>query len=557
MRFVCDRAPVTAGCGCSGSDGSGLDGHRPSGPLHSRGPRSTSASPAHPGWHTRLVSADTAAVAAATGERGRCLGSTDVAQFPAKQVLLLSAIVVVGLTMLNARYGFHGDEMYLSWLGGRPAWGYVASAQPPIVPMVAHGVDTLSGQSLVAMRLLAAMAVGVVVVCGALLTRELGGSTRAQLIGAVAMACVPAVRGPAVIWTAVAADLVVWSVVLVLAARLLRTGNERLWLWLGLAVGAGLETKWTVVLLVLGLGVALLVSPHRHLLRSPLLPVGVAIALVLWAPNLWWQATHDWPFLDYSESVSEKNGAIETRATFLPTIWLLLTGVAATPVALRGLRWLARGRSRPLALAIAVVVVIVFVTGGRTYFVAPVAIPVFAAAAMATDAMDESQRRRTVATLVLTAVLTLPLTSPVLPPRLLDAVEPVNPYMLDMIGWPELVDDVRTAFHDVASRDRGTVVLAENFATASALLRYAPELDVYSAEHDFWYLGPPPSATSSVLTVGYGYADVASWCDAPEQIGSVENKHGVDNAQAGWPILYCRRPRQPWPALWGTLRSFG
>ena len=64
--------------------------------------------------------------------------------------------------------------------------------------------------------------------------------------------CVPAARGPEALYGTTAADAAVWAVLFVLFVRLLRTERPRLWLWIGLAVGIGLETKWSVLILVGG-----------------------------------------------------------------------------------------------------------------------------------------------------------------------------------------------------------------------------------------------------------------------------------------------------------------
>jgi hypothetical protein len=43
-----------------------------------------------------------------------------------------------------------------------------------------------------------------------------------------------------------------------------------------------------------------------------------------------------------------------------------------------------------------------------------------------------------------------------------------------------------------------------------------------------------------------------------EQAGRVTNNYGIRNEETGHPdIFLCRRLRRPWPAFWGSLKSFG
>ncbi|MGH3814718.1 MAG: hypothetical protein ACRDUV_20115 [Pseudonocardiaceae bacterium] len=70
----------------------------------------------------------------------------------------------------------------------------------------------------------------------------------------------------------------------------------------------------------------------RTALRSPWLWVGAAVALALWAPNLWWQATHGWSLLELSSAIAAGGSATSApRWLFLP-FQLVLVGVALVPV---------------------------------------------------------------------------------------------------------------------------------------------------------------------------------------------------------------------------------
>ncbi|MCH4091322.1 ArnT family glycosyltransferase [Acetobacter sp.] len=77
--------------------------------------------------------------------------------------------------------------------------------------------------------------------------------------------------------------------------RLARTGDLRWWVLLGVSAGLGFDSKYTMVLPVVGLGVWCLLSSRR--LKQFLTPwpwLGIVIGAFLTVPVIWWNATHGW-----------------------------------------------------------------------------------------------------------------------------------------------------------------------------------------------------------------------------------------------------------------------
>src|SRR6187397_2471823 len=86
-------------------------------------------------------------------------------------------------------WGHHRDEFYYLACGRRLAWGFVD--HPPVTPALYRLADLTVGPSKLGLRIVPALLHGVTVVLVALLARELGGSSRAQVIAAVAAALAP------------------------------------------------------------------------------------------------------------------------------------------------------------------------------------------------------------------------------------------------------------------------------------------------------------------------------------------------------------------------------
>ena len=353
-------------------------------------------------------------------------GESGPAVLPALAIrpVLTIAVVLTGLLIaLSGRYGYHRDELYFIACGQHLAWGY--PDQPPFVPLVARLVTSVAPGSLVLLRLPSALAGGVLVLLTGLLTRELGGRRAAQALACAVIALAPVVTGASHLLSTTTFDFPVWALLLWLLVRILRTGDQRLWLPAGLAAGAGLLDTDLVAFLIAAVVVALAAAGPRAPLRSGWFYAGGGLALGLWAPYLAWQGSHGWPELTVARSIAA--GGSGTSAPW----WLILPeqfGLVAwyfSPISIAGLvrffrdpelRW-----CRAVGVAYPVLALAFMLTGGKPYYLAAYFPALLAAGAQpVVDWAGRLRRRRRAgliaAGLALT-VLQLPITLPVLPPR--------------------------------------------------------------------------------------------------------------------------------------------
>jgi len=161
-------------------------------------------------------------------------------------------VVVLAKCSLNFafadRYGWQRDELYYAVAGRHLQGGYVEF--PPVTALFSALARVVFGWSLVGFRAFAILAGAATIVLAALVGRELGGGRRAQVIAAVAVAFSPLLIATNGLFQPVSFDQTTTMLLLWLALRLaLGRGS---WLAVGLAAGVGLETKYTLaVVLVL------------------------------------------------------------------------------------------------------------------------------------------------------------------------------------------------------------------------------------------------------------------------------------------------------------------
>lgn len=464
------------------------------------------------------------------------------------------AVGLVGLLLAIApRYGWHRDELYFLQCGKRLAWGYVD--QPPFTPFVARIAHELFGTNLVGFRLFPALAAGTVVLLTAATARELGGGPVATTTAAAAAAVCPLFLGMAHLLSTATFDLLAWTAITSLVVRLLRRDDERLWLAVGALAGLGLLNKHTVVFLMFGIVAGLVVTPsgRRHFTR-PWLWLGGALALLIWAPNLVWQARHDWAVVDMLQSLNEEP-AVEDVILFVPSQLVILGALAF--VWIPGLRRLLRdGRLRVLGVAYLVLLLVFLVARGKPYYLAGLYPVLLAAGAVA---WSERERRTALPWVIgATFVIGLPMATPVLPTDWARH-HPVEDLQLELgaqLGWPELVDRV-AAVREVV--DGPVAVLTANYGQAGAIELYGPGRGLpqpYSGHNNEWLWGPPPRETPVTVTVGLTSERLRALFGDCERVGVLTAPHGVASEEAGTELHICQDQRAPWPELWPSLKHY-
>ncbi|MFC4947900.1 glycosyltransferase family 39 protein [Pseudonocardia sp. GCM10023141] len=473
-------------------------------------------------------------------------------------------IALAGLAVhlaFAAGYGYHRDELYFLAESKRMAWGF--ASEPPFTPAVGWVSRALFGDALIGLRLWPALAGAAFVLLATLVARELGGRLTAQLTAGI---CV----GTATMWLALfhlygpsAFDQVAWAGCLLVLVKLLRGADQRWWLAFGAIAGVGLLNKNTLVLLALGLVPALLLSrTQRHLLRSPYLWLGGVLAVAVASPFLLWQAAHDWPMVAVAATISHDFGGPVGALTYLP-MQVLTMNPLLLPVWVAGLWWLLRSPGwRPIGSVYLLLLVLLAVIGGRSYYLAPMYLPLFAAGGIGIErwlARPGVRLRARVVPVVLVAVavITSPMALPVLPLALQRDLPftSINPVLGDAIGWPQFVAQLAAVRDGLPAAERaGVMVLAANYGEAGAVEALGGPYGLgqpVSGHNNYWQWGPPPAGTDTVIAVGFRdsgalqrvFGDV-------RRAGTVDNGPGIDNEEQGLPIWICRYPVAPWAQLW-------
>ncbi|MGO9078797.1 MAG: ArnT family glycosyltransferase, partial [Streptosporangiaceae bacterium] len=435
-------------------------------------------------------------------------------------ILAVAAAVFALLMALSARYGIHRDELYFLDCARHLSLSYVD--QPVFTPLMTRLSLDLFGVSVAGLRLWPALAAFGTVVTGGLLAREFGGGAMAQLLGALGAATAPALLGADHILDTTGFDLLAWSALALVVARIGRTGNTRLWVPAGVILGIGLTNKHSIGFFALAIVIGALLSGGRSLLASRYFVLGALIAALFTVPDLWWQAHHGWATIAMTRTLAQENGGLGNAIGFVLS-QIFMAAPVLIGVWIAGLRFLWRS-GRPLWRALAWSYGLLFVffaatAGAKPYYLAATYFFLLAAGAVAAErrwAAAPGRRRTLLAVALPVCVLvTLPLVLPVLPASDAGWTAAVNPVQIETIGWPQFVATVARAWHQLPARQRASaVIFTGNYGEAGAIteLGRAGRLPrAVSGQNNEWYWGPGnPRATTVLAVVQPGFPQLVT-----------------------------------------------
>ncbi len=210
-----------------------------------------------------------------------------------------------------------------------------------------------------------------------------GRERYAQFLAGLAILLSPAVLSVDSLMTMNAFEPLFWMGCIWVVARVLRTGDSRLWLWFGVLAGLGLENKHSTLSFGFAVTVALLLTHHRREFARRWIWIAGAIAIVIFLPNLIWQIRHHFPTIEDLANVRREGKNVVLGPLAFVKEQILSLGPILLPVWLAGLVWFLRDRRwRVLGLTFVVFFVLMELAHAKNYYVFPIYPMLFAGGAV-------------------------------------------------------------------------------------------------------------------------------------------------------------------------------
>jgi 4-amino-4-deoxy-L-arabinose transferase-like glycosyltransferase len=372
----------------------------------------------------------------------------------------------------------------------------------------------------------------------------------------------------------VAFDFLWWVLAAYFVMRLLRTEDPRWCVAVGVAIGLGLMTKYSMAFFAFSIAAGLLFTEGRRYLRTKWFWIGIGMAVLICLPNVVWQWRHDFVSLEFLQHIHERDVRIGRTKDFLPDQVQFL--LFALPLALAGLWFYFSGRGRrfrALGWMYLLPLVIFIALKGRGYYLIA-AYPMLLAGGSVWFGDRLARLNRAVRAtawsllglglafdIVIFALVSLPIAKP--GTHQFEWAIKNNGDLVEELGWPELVHEVARIRNTFSAEERPRVgILAANYGEAGALSLYGPQHGLpepISGINSYWYRGYGDAPPETLIVLGFSQRFRDRNFTTCELAGHTPNPHNVQNEETrDHPeIFVCRGLKESWPEFWKDFHYFG
>lgn len=497
---------------------------------------------------------------------------------------LLSFVVLLIHVIVNATtaYGYFRDEFYYIACSERLAFGYVD--QPPLSILLLAINRFVLGDSLVALRLLPAIAAGSIVFLTGRLAGILGGGRFAQILAALCSLTAPQYLGMLNFFSMNAFDVLFWTITMYLAVRIVKEDGPQLWIPFGFAAGLGAQNKFSILFLCFGIVAGLLVTSGRKHLWSRYFWAGGFAGFLIFLPHIVWQIVNDFPTAEFVKHATENKNIISSPLEFLVS-QIMMMSPFTFPIWAIGLLYFFFSKNgkqfRFVGWAYLVIVVLLVFQNGKPYYLSPFYPILFAGGAVVIDSFIEKSRRLwlrigTVTVLLIGGVIAAPFALPVLPPEKFIAYSnalgiqsrpeerhemgKLPQHYADMFGWKEKAEAVARAFYSLAPEERQKcAIFTFNYGRAGAIDFYGKELGLpktISTHNNYWLWGPGKYTGEIVIILAKDLGELREHFKSVELIETIPCEYCMPY-EADTQVFMCRGLKQPMQELWKSIKSFG
>ncbi len=487
--------------------------------------------------------------------------------------ILIFVLVKIGLNLVAINhFGFHRDELLHLVLADHLDWGY--KEVPPFIAVLAKISSVLFGNSVFAARLFPTLFGGLIIWLTGEITAEFGGKMFAITLACLALICSPAFAASDYLFQPVVFDQFWWVLAVWLLVKYSNTSAVKYLYFLGLAVGLGMLTKYSMAFFTFALIFGILISKQRKMLYNKHVIGAAAVAILVFLPNVIWQFSHHLPVFTHMDTLQKEQLDYNKPGDFIKQT-LMVNGIAVF-IWLTGFVFLLFSvrlhKFQFLGIAFILIFAFLLVMHGKDYYLFGAFPMLFAAGGLGFERWLKASgyTLRTVAVAIFTIpnLLMLPMVLPIFPinktlsffnftnqnlPALRffstwedHKVHALTQDYADMFGWDEMAALVNKAWLTLTPEQRKhTQIYADNYGEAGALHHFDKQYnlpDVISLNSSFTLWAPDHLDGQYIIYVddqgGGNVNSFKQYLESYQKIGEVVNPQAREKGTAVFILVH-------------------
>lgn len=224
-------------------------------------------------------------------------------------LFLLGVTAYRAWVVTNSGLNLYVDEAQYWYWAQHLAWGYYS--KPPVIATIIAATTSVCGDSEFCVRSGSLLLYPLSTLVLFLLAKRLF-DVKVALVAALLFFTLPAVSLSSTLISTDVALFFCWTLALYAFVRALATDAWLDWLLLGVALGIGLLSKYTMAIFFVSALLYAVLDKRQALLLNRRAWVAVLLATLIFAPNLWWNWQNGFPTFQHTAEIAaaSKSGAL-------------------------------------------------------------------------------------------------------------------------------------------------------------------------------------------------------------------------------------------------------
>ncbi len=239
-------------------------------------------------------------------------------------LIILAILALRIIWQLISPYTLIEDEAHYWEWSRNLDWSYYSKG--PGVAWIIWASTQILGSTEYAIRIPAAIAAAAGALAVARMTKDHFDDQRLVFISALLYACVPGFAFAAMVMTIDSPYIACWALASFYALRAIFKDSPTSWLHFGLWMAIGFIFKYTILLLLPGVLLALLITKSdRPKLNARFFALGLFVSMLGLVPVLLWNANHDWATIRHLLGhLGAPGGDTQPTAAYQAEPWTIL-----------------------------------------------------------------------------------------------------------------------------------------------------------------------------------------------------------------------------------------